>query len=352
MQGFASVKSVSVEFVNDGVQNGKDVNLYIKHLYVGSVKQPLNEGTVNYYEGKKELRLDDDWIVMPWNGTVVLNVTEGPYVNRSLIQEVTRYGQTLHLHLQRYSVRGSHFEVLEQTSSGGYQEHKPGPVRTLIGYVEEDPSAVAVGYEEPDGTLWTKTIFDFGTAWVSKGAQVVETQATNNPDKYHWPSTDIVSSGHAGKESYQFDVGVDITHWAYTTHYQSDASTALMAVEKSMISVLALYARDELLHPLLSRVVIRTDADQDPYDGLSDIPFLEEVAVQLHRAITTWFAMWLSASEPAKATSGIGGTSVNGIMLPPFGCQVTAFSTGHTVTNWVTTGMRRTCRETSQKHIP
>jgi hypothetical protein len=87
----------------------------------------------------------------------------------TLVQSVTSGSNTYTLRMTKQNFRGPNFEVLVQNSSGDYDPYDAGEVRTYLGTVDEDFSAVVAGYLRTDGVLRAAIFFDRGGTVLHRG---------------------------------------------------------------------------------------------------------------------------------------------------------------------------------------
>ncbi|WP_205847853.1 Ig-like domain-containing protein [Anaerohalosphaera lusitana] len=218
------------------------------------------------------------------------------------------------------SVRGSYFEVLAQNSSGNYDIHTPAEVRTYIGTVDEYPGAIAAGLLKSDGNLWARVYFDRGYTWYTLGSSVVGGSGGDTPI-FVMPTLSTVTPGHAGTDTYLFDLGIDCDWRFYSGVGNSNVATCLEQVEFSTVQLKAIYLRDALIIPALGRVIIRASQAHCPYDGTSGTAILGLVQAEWnnnHHVIRDLVACVTPAIGGGVAWGGqqVGtawGYTVNGI---------------------------------------
>ncbi|AQT68750.1 Alpha-amylase/pullulanase [Anaerohalosphaera lusitana] len=219
----------------------------------------------------------------------------------TLTQTVSDGSETITLRMTLESVRGSYFEVLMQNSSGTYDIHTPAEVSTYLGTVDEYPGAIAAGLLKSDGSLWARVYFDRGYTWYTLGSSKVGESGADTPI-FAMPTLSTVTPGHAGTDTYLFDLGIDCDWRFYSGVGNSNVATCLEQVEFSTVQLKAIYLRDALIIPELGRVIIRASQAHCPYDGTSGTAILGLVQ-------TEWETNHTDANRDlvACATPDIGG---------------------------------------------
>ncbi|MBB80003.1 MAG: hypothetical protein CMN02_03205 [Roseibacillus sp.] len=193
----------------------------------------------------------------------------------SLVQTVTFEDQTLTMLLTRQDLRGSAFGMRRQQSGGGIRRINPVPERSYLGNIAEIPGAICCGVQLDDGTLKGAIIFKRGTAWYTLGDTVIRTEAIEyqNFTDYIFPTEATVAPGQGGSTMYEFDLAIDVASSFYNQSSSDPALRAARTLEKIEFDVnllRALYMRDALIRPYLSRIVLRSDVTSDPYIGTVD----------------------------------------------------------------------------------
>ena len=190
----------------------------------------------------------------------------------ALVQEVVYNSETLTLRLTQQDLRGDHFELWVQNSSGTYDVITPVAERSYIGTVDEYPDAVSCGILKDNGVFWGAIYFDRGVSWFTLGSSLIRTRATDyGPDNFHsfnWTNWSIVGPGDAGTTMYGFDVGIDVCN-DYYSHAGSTAA-AFEQIEHSASMVRPVYMSNALMRPYLGRVILRGNQQQDPYYGTTN----------------------------------------------------------------------------------
>ena len=185
-------------------------------------------------------------------------------------------GETVTVNFTSFSCRGPHFAVFEQQANQGLNPHVPAPVRTYIGSVEGKPGAIAAGMLRADGTVLARIMFEDGAEWIDTGTGVTERTSTVTP---RFPDF-IVRAGGAGSTLYAIEVGIDLPH----DQVVSSGGTTAMALEMaefSMMAINVIYLRDTNLINRIERVIVRLNADADPYNEMTTTAqLLNEVANQ------------------------------------------------------------------------
>ncbi len=217
----------------------------------------------------------------------------------TLTQTVTEDGQKITLKMTKEAVRGSNFEVMVQNNTGTYDTYTAGEVRTYIGTVDEYPGAIAAGILKDDDTLWAQVYFDRGLTWKIMGNSVYEIKGDIEPE-FIYPTTDTISEGDAGKDTYIFDVGIDLDYRYY--NQRTNVAECLEAAEFTISQIKAMYLRDALLQPALARIIVRASQAHCPYEGTSGTDLLSLVK-------TEWNTNHTDADRDivALSTPDIGG---------------------------------------------
>ena len=234
----------------------------------------------------------------------------------TLTQSVTYNGsETITLRLTKENLRGDHFELWVQNSSGGYDVVTPVEERSYIGTVDEYPDAVSCGILKDDGTFWGAVYFDRGVTWFTLGSSLIRTRATDyGPDDFHsfnWTDWSIVGPGDAGTTMYGFHAGIDVCN-DYYNHAGSTAA-AFEQIEHSVSMVRPIYMSNALMRLYLGRVILRGDWQQDPYYGTTN--FALDVAQH-------WQAN--HADAPRHVWAGVSPTKIGGGLA--WGCVVGTIS--------------------------
>ncbi|AQT68069.1 hypothetical protein STSP2_01224 [Anaerohalosphaera lusitana] len=183
----------------------------------------------------------------------------------TLTQQVNHNGGTLTLRMTKETVRGPQFNVKVQNASGAYGDYTAGEVRTYMGTVDEDPSALVAGVLSDNGQLKTKIYFDRGHTLFTEGAAVTGHRGSGIP-AYSLPTMATLGAGRVGGDMYRFNIGIDVAYWFYNRH--NDVGKCLEMVEFAACQLKAMYTQNALLMPALSLVVIRTSAEACPYEGV------------------------------------------------------------------------------------
>ncbi|AQT67119.1 Alpha-amylase/pullulanase [Anaerohalosphaera lusitana] len=184
----------------------------------------------------------------------------------TLTQNVSYGGETITLRMTKESVRGDHFEVLVQNSSGGYDTWTAGEVRTYVGTVDEYPGAFVAGIRKSNNVLKARVYFDRGATWYTYGSSVTGTRGTG-AESFKMPSKPSVTPGKWGTDTYKFDVGFDCDYRYYDRMNSVDACFEM--VEFSTVCLKVQYLQDALLMPAIGRVIIRTSRQHCPYYNYS-----------------------------------------------------------------------------------
>lgn len=207
----------------------------------------------------------------PWCASLIctllislLLVGSAKALEDNITQTVTHDGETITLRLTRQVLRGMHFEVLVQNSSGGFDAYTPGEERSYLGTVDEYPGAVSAGIVQDDGTVRGMVIFDRGGTWFTSGQTVTYKRGVDEWKNFAFPTYGL-TPGAAGSTTYAFDSAVDVNHAYYSNAAGSSVAKAFENVEYSYACIRALYMSSAMLRPYLARVIIRANAAQDPY---------------------------------------------------------------------------------------
>lgn len=196
---------------------------------------------------------------------------DGPHdpASPTIVQQVDNDGRVLTMRLTRQNLRGPSFEVRRQTKTGTYVVVDPGPERSYLGTVDEDPGAIAAGVIRADGKLHAVIVFDRGATWHTLGPLVTAERSVTNP-LFGYPTTPSLRAGSIGPDTYEFDLAIDSSS-AWFNQAGATSAAALEHIEFSVNAIRAIYQRDALLRPRLARVVLRSSADRDPYANASTV---------------------------------------------------------------------------------
>ncbi|MFT5286224.1 MAG: hypothetical protein ACI8TQ_002392 [Planctomycetota bacterium] len=163
-----------------------------------------------------------------------------------------------------HSARGPSFTVEVQGAGGVFATHAAGPIRTYIGTIASLPGAMASALRRADGSTYYHVLFEDGAEWINNGGSTtLRTDANWTPS---YPSL-VTGSGGAGPFIWAAEVGVDLPRSQYIV--DGDVDAALEMIEHSVNTVNLIYLRDAGITHRLGRIVIRTNAASDPYNGMT-----------------------------------------------------------------------------------
>ena len=219
-----------------------------------------------------------------------------------IVQEVTLGEETLTMRLTRVDLRSPNFDFRIQQAQGTIRRLNAVPERSYLGSVDDRPGAVSCGIQLDDGTFKGAILFARGTTWYTQGESVSRRQALpyEGFTAYRFPTDSTVARGLGGVEMHGFDLGVDLSN-AYYTQIGAQTNSALERVEYTVNLIRAIYMRDALIRPYLGRVVLRTEASVDPYNGSSNWFNMAS------RARTEWNSNQSDARRQLVAAVGGGG---------------------------------------------
>jgi len=229
------------------------------------------------------------------------------------VQSVTNGDEVVTMRLTKMALRGDHFELLSQNESGGYDVVEAVAERSYLGSVDGYPGAVSCGVLQDDGRFRGAVYFDRGVTWFTLGSAVVDTRALDYGtfSSFEFPSAPTVSAGQAGTTMYAYDLGVDADH-DYFSRAGNSVAKAFEGIEYSVCLVRAIYMRDLLLRPYLSRVIIRTSVANDPYVGLSQGDYLNALRAEWNANQTTTEHDLVVGASPTKIGGGLAWVGVVG----------------------------------------
>ena len=192
----------------------------------------------------------------------------------TLTQSVTYNGETITMQLTRVDLRGDHFEILIQNSSGGFDPYIPVDERSYIGTVDEYPDAISYGVLLDNGQVMGGVSFDRGVGWYTLDDQVYETKALGYTrdqfSDFKFSTSPVTTEAPANPNMLGFDVGLDFAYDYYTEKGGQDPVTVFENAEVSVNNARALWMRDGLIQPYLARVIIRASQAYDPNElGIS-----------------------------------------------------------------------------------
>ena len=233
----------------------------------------------------------------------------------TLTQSVTYNSETITLRLTKENLRGDHFELWVQNSSGTYDVIIPVDERSYIGTVDEYPDAISCGIVKDNGVFWGAVYFDRGVSWYILDDTVIRTQGVGyepeNWNSFVWTDWSIVGPGDAGTTMYGFDAGIDVCN-DYYNHAGSTAA-AFEQIEHSVSMVRPIYMSNALMRLYLGRVILRGDWQQDPYYGTTN--FALDVAQHWQQ---------YHADAPRHLWAGVSPTKIGGGLA--WGCVVGTIS--------------------------
>ena len=191
-----------------------------------------------------------------------------PAAPDQIVQEVSLGDQTLTMRLTRLDLRGSGFDFRLQQPDGSIRRLRSVPERSYLGGVDDRPGAVSCGIQRDDGTFKGAILFERGATWYTQDSSVTRTQALEyqNFSDYRFPTGSSVTPALGGSQLHGFDLAIDLSN-AYYNQIGADPALALERVEFSVNLLRAIYMRDALIRPYLSRVILRAVLSQDPYNG-------------------------------------------------------------------------------------
>ena len=178
----------------------------------------------------------------------------------SFTHSITLQDETVNVNFTGFSNRGPHFALLRQGSDGVIRPVDAPPVSTYIGTVEGRPGAIASGIRRADGTILARVMFEDGEEWIDDGTNVTRRTDTFTPRL----PTFVVREGGAGSQVFAAQVGIDLASDQVVAS-GGTAASALEMAEFSMMSMNAIYMRDTAILNQIERVIVRSDATQDPY---------------------------------------------------------------------------------------
>ncbi len=173
-------------------------------------------------------------------------------------------GTSYQADFELHSARGPNFSVEVQQADGSFVSHTPDSVRTYIGTIATLPGAMASALRREDGSTFYHVLFEDGAEWINNGGTTI--LRTHDDWTPNYPAF-VTGAGGAGSDVWAAEVGVDIPNSQYAV--DGDIDAALEMVEHSVNTVNLLYLRDASILHRLGRVVVRADATQDPYDGMT-----------------------------------------------------------------------------------
>lgn len=232
----------------------------------------------------------------------------------TLTQAVTYNGQTATMRLTRQDLRGPHFELWAQNSTGAYDVLTPVPERAYLGTVDEFPDAIASGIIQDDGVFRGAIYFDRGGAWYTLGSQVTSTQGLTQPTSYGLPGW-TTRPGQAGTTMWGFNVGFDAEYGYYTTCGGSNLAKTFELIEYGAAITRAMYMHDALLRPYLARVIIRTDQSKDPANGTSGGGYLDAIRTEWLNNQTDAVRDLVAGISPGRVGGGLAWVGVVGTNL-------------------------------------
>ncbi|TWT84345.1 Carbohydrate binding module (family 6) [Planctomycetes bacterium CA13] len=174
--------------------------------------------------------------------------------------------KTYSYRVELFDVRGPDYQVQLQTEADRFEAYDPGPVRTYVGTVQEDPKAMVVGYLRKDGSFRGAMYWDRYSKRMSfDRGQMVSESNIDYPQTFDEPRRQFLQGGRMTDGVYQFMLGIDIPSSVYHKRLKRDPELALEVIEFSAAQVAAIYLRDAKLKQAVNHVVIRDNRAVDPY---------------------------------------------------------------------------------------
>ena len=183
----------------------------------------------------------------------------------TFLHQVTYSGETVSINFEKFSCRGPLFDVVVQSAdSADFVDHPHDQtVRTYLGSVTGHPGAVAAGMIRSGGEILARITFADSTEWLDVGG-TVSTRGTpfTNPTA----TTLSVPAGGGGDSLYAADVLIDLPFPQIEASGGSEDEAVEMA-EFSMMCINTSYLRDAAILNRVGLIILRMDADLDPYQG-------------------------------------------------------------------------------------
>lgn len=205
----------------------------------------------------------------------------------SFTTTLTQSGTTITIDYYYHPIRGPHFEVLVQDSTGAYTPFTSDVSRTYLGYVQGNPGALAIATYLPDGTIWQNVSFEDGVEWnCYTGGGTVDNVRGNPVWTPNWPTTPTAGAGGAGSVAYAGEVGVDC-RWTYFNALAQDTQLLVYKVEHSIWRGGYIHLRDNGILHNVGRIIVRGDQTKDPYDGVASGSLLDTLRTEWNTNQTT-----------------------------------------------------------------
>ena len=179
-----------------------------------------------------------------------------------------------------HTPRGPNFSVEVQQADGSLMTHTAAASRTYIGTIAALPGAMASAVRRESGDILYHVLFEDGAEWINDGTT---TSLRTSTPVFSYPDY-VVPAGGAGSVVYAAEVGVDLPNSQYVV--DGDVDAALEMIEHSVNTVNLIYLRDASILHRLGRIVVRADATQDPYAGMTSTgPLLTEINNQWNNVL-------------------------------------------------------------------
>ncbi len=234
----------------------------------------------------------------------------------TFVQSITHDGETVTMRMKLQNLRGANFALWAQNAAGDYDIITPVDERSYLGTVDEYPDAVSCGILQDDGTFRGAIYFDRGVTWRTLGNAVEGTQALNYAadtfTDYNIPGAPSVSAGQAGSTTYGYDIGIDAENGYYTGPGTSSVAKTFELIEYNISLTRAQYMRDALLRPYLGRVIVRTDAAQDPYTAVGGGDYLNTLRTHWNTNHGDANSDLVAGITPGKVGGGLAWVGVVG----------------------------------------
>ncbi|MBK1835254.1 LamG domain-containing protein [Roseibacillus ishigakijimensis] len=210
-------------------------------------------------------------------------------------------GESFEVDYERFSNRSPNFEIWIQQADGTFAEYEPGEVRTYIGQIDELPGAMVSAVRKSNGETFYKVNFANGNEWVKESGAT--SQRTNQTWSPRWP-TFLLGQGGAGSGIQAAEVAVDWPGVQFARN--GSAADSLEMIEYSVNTTNLIYLRQTGTMHYIGRVILRANANHDPYKGLSGISeFFTELRRQWNTILPATFTMTHDVGLVAAA--GLGG---------------------------------------------
>lgn len=223
----------------------------------------------------------------------VVSLNGGGTAAASLTVGVPIDGELYMLDLAPHSVRSDVYEVKAQLADGSYVNVEPGPARTLRGTVVGLDGSVVAASRLGDGLYARIRLPDGATYWIEPIGSRVAGAAPDQHVVYraadvipsggtcialHTPTDAVAGSAESGRVAsgglFNAELAID-ADYDYFLEYGSVEAT-VDQIENVINMVNVQYERDVAIRHVITRIIVRTTAEENPYTTNDPEDLLQE----------------------------------------------------------------------------